>query len=220
MADHTRRLLLTDFAMQADVQLAEHADEKKVAVSSLVPCVEAAVTIHDVDVLALLLLESKELMKRLPKGEEKEKEEEKVAMRVELSAELDFVKASLCDDRNMLVFVMEEARMSCCEEGESNREEGEDCYGEGGESCREEGESHDPEENSTLQEAAQTEVVIHDQEQDNILSIKNVRCLLNDDPILSVRSLPERGLCVCVKREQREQETGLWYCAYVGDLFL
>ena len=200
MADHTRRLLLTDFAMQADVQLAEHADEKRVAVRSLVPCVEAAVTIHDVDVLALLVLESKELMKRLPKGEEKEKEE--VAMKVELSAELDLVKASLCDDRNTLVFVMEEARVSCCEEGESNREGGE---------------NHDPEENSTLQEATQTEVVIHDQEKDSILSIKNVHCLLNDDPILSVRSLPDRDLCVCVKREQ---ETGLWYCAYVGDLFL
>ena len=196
MADHTRRLLLTDFAMQADVQLAEHADEKRVAVRSLVPCVEAAVTIHDVDVLALLVLESKELMKRLPKGEEKEKEE--VAMKVELSAELDLVKASLCDDRNTLVFVMEEARVSCREEGESCREEGE--------SCRE--------------EATQTEVVIHNQEKDTILSIKSVRCLLNDDPILSVRSLPERDLCVCVKREQREQETGLWYCAYVGDLFL
>ena len=196
MADHTRRLLLTDFAMQADVQLAEHADEKRVAVRSLVPCVEAAVTIHDVDVLALLVLESKELMKRLPKGEEKEKEE--VAMKVELSAELDLVKASLCDDRNTLVFVMEEARVSCREEGES---------------CREGGESH-------REEATQTEVVIHDQEKDSILSIKNVHCLLNDDPILSVRSLPERGLCVCVKREQREQETGLWYCAYVGDLFL
>ena len=203
MADHTRRLLLTDFAMQADVQLTEYADEKKVAVRSLVPCVEAAVTIHDVDVLALLVLESKELMKRLPKGEEKEKEE--VAMKVELSAELDLVKASVCDDRNTLVFVMEEARVSCCE---------------GGESCREGGESHDPEENSTLQEATQTEVVIHDQEKDSILSIKNVHCLLNDDPILSVRSLPDRDLCVCVKREQREQETGLWYCAYVGDLFL
>ena len=190
MADHTRRLLLTDFAMQADVQLAEHADEKRVAARSLVPCVEAAVTIHDVDVLALLVLESKELMKRLPKGEEKEKEE--VAMKVELSAELDLVKASLCDDRNTLVFVMEEARVSCREEGESNRE--------GGESHRE--------------EATQTEVVIHDQEKDTILSIKSVRCLLNDDPILSVRSLPERDLCVCVKREQREQETGLWYCAY------
>ena len=186
--------------MQADVQLAEHADEKRVAVRSLVPCVEAAVTIHDVDVLALLVLESKELMKRLPKGEEKEKEE--VAMKVELSAELDLVKASLCDDRNTLVFVMEEARVSCCEEGESNREGGE---------------NHDPEENSTLQEATQTEVVIHDQEKDSILSIKNVHCLLNDDPILSVRSLPDRDLCVCVKREQ---ETGLWYCAYVGDLFL
>lgn len=196
MADHTRRLLLTDFAMQADVQLAEHADEKRVAVRSLVPCVEAAVTIHDVDVLALLVLESKELMKRLPKGEEKEKEE--VAMKVELSAELDLVKASLCDDRNTLVFVMEEARVSCCEEGES---------------CREGGESH-------REEATQTEVVIHNQEKDTILSIKSVRCLLNDDPILSVRSLPERDLCVCVKREQREQETGLWYCAYVGDLFL
>lgn len=189
MADHTRRLLLTDFAMQADVQLAEHADEKRVVVRSLVPCVEAAVTIHDVDVLALLVLESKELMKRLPKGEEKEKEE--VAMKVELSAELDLVKASLCDDRNTLVFVMEEARVSCREEGESHREE-----------------------------ATQTEVVIHNQEKDTILSIKSVRCLLNDDPILSVRSLPERDLCVCVKREQREQETGLWYCAYVGDLFL
>lgn len=196
MADHTRRLLLTDFAMQADVQLAEHADEKRVAVRSLVPCVEAAVTIHDVDVLALLVLESKELMKRLPKGEEKEKEE--VAMKVELSAELDLVKASLCDDRNTLVFVMEEARVCCCE---------------GGESCREGGESH-------REEATQTEVVIHNQEKDTILSIKSVRCLLNDDPILSVRSLPERDLCVCVKREQREQETGLWYCAYVGDLFL
>ena len=196
MADHTRRLLLTDFAMQADVQLAEHADEKRVAVRSLVPCVEAAVTIHDVDVLALLALESKELMKRLPKGEEKEKEE--VAMKVELSAELDLVKASLCDDRNTLVFVMEEARVSCREEGES---------------CREGGESH-------REEATQTEVVIHNQEKDTILSIKSVRCLLNDDPILSVRSLPERDLCVCVKREQREQETGLWYCAYVGDLFL
>lgn len=196
MADHTRRLLLTDFAMQADVQLAEHADEKRVAVRSLVPCVEAAVTIHDVDVLALLVLESKELMKRLPKGEEKEKEE--VAMKVELSAELDLVKASLCDDRNTLVFVMEEARVSCREEGES---------------CREGGESH-------REEATQTEVVIHNQEKDTILSIKSVRCLLNDDPILSVRSLPERDLCVCVKREQREQETGLWYCAYVGDLFL
>ena len=219
MADHTRRLLLTDFAMQADVQLAEHADEKRVAVRSLVPCVEAAVTIHDVDVLALLVLESKELMKRLPKGEEKEKEEEKVAMRVELSAELDLVKASLCDDRNTLVFVMEEARVSCCEEGESNREGGEDCYGEGGDNHREGGESHNPEENAT-QEATQTEVVIHDQEKDSILSIKNVHCLLNDDPILSVRSLPDRDLCVCVKREQREQETGLWYCAYVGDLFL
>ena len=196
MADHTRRLLLTDFAMQADVQLAEHADEKRVAVRSLVPCVEAAVTILDVDVLALLALESKELMKRLPKGEEKEKEE--VAMKVELSAELDLVKASLCDDRNTLVFVMEEARVSCREEGES---------------CREGGESH-------REEATQTEVVIHNQEKDTILSIKSVRCLLNDDPILSVRSLPERDLCVCVKREQREQETGLWYCAYVGDLFL
>lgn len=196
MADHTRRLLLTDFAMQADVQLAEHADEKRMAVRSLVPCVEAAVTIHDVDVLALLVLESKELMKRLPKGEEKEKEE--VAMKVELSAELDLVKASLCDDRNTLVFVMEEARVSCREEGES---------------CREGGESH-------REEATQTEVVIHNQEKDTILSIKSVRCLLNDDPILSVRSLPERDLCVCVKREQREQETGLWYCAYVGDLFL
>lgn len=196
MADHTRRLLLTDFAMQADVQLAEHADEKRVAVRSLVPCVEAAVTIHDVDVLALLVLESKELMKRLPKGEEKEKEE--VAMKVELSAELDLVKASLCDDRNTLVFVMEEARVSCREEGES---------------CREGGESH-------REEATQTEVVIHNQEKDTILSIKSVRCLLNDDPILSVRSLPERDLCVCVKREQREQDTGLWYCAYVGDLFL
>lgn len=196
MADHTRRLLLTDFAMQADVQLAEHADEKRVAVRSLVPCVEAAVTIHDVDVLALLVLESKELMKRLPKGEEKEKEE--VAMKVELSAELDLVKASLCDDRNTLVFVMEEARVSCREEGES---------------CREGGESH-------REEATQTEVVIHNQEKDTILSIKSVRCLLNDDPILSVRSLPDRDLCVCVKREQREQETGLWYCAYVGDLFL
>lgn len=196
MADYTRRLLLTDFAMQADVQLAEHADEKRVAVRSLVPCVEAAVTIHDVDVLALLVLESKELMKRLPKGEEKEKEE--VAMKVELSAELDLVKASLCDDRNTLVFVMEEARVSCREEGES---------------CREGGESH-------REEATQTEVVIHNQEKDTILSIKSVRCLLNDDPILSVRSLPERDLCVCVKREQREQETGLWYCAYVGDLFL
>lgn len=196
MADHTRRLLLTDFAMQADVQLAEHADEKRVAVRSLVPCVEAAVTIHDVDVLALLVLESKELMKRLPKGEEKEKEE--VAMKVELSAELDLVKASLCDDRNTLVFVMEEARVSCREEGES---------------CREGGESH-------REEATQTEVVIHNQEKYTILSIKSVRCLLNDDPILSVRSLPERDLCVCVKREQREQETGLWYCAYVGDLFL
>ena len=217
MADHTRRLLLTDFAMQADVQLAEHADEKRVAVRSLVPCVEAAVTIHDVDVLALLVLESKELMKRLPKGEEKEKEE--VAMKVELSAELDLVKASLCDDRNTLVFVMEEARVSCCEEGESNREGGEDCYGEGGDNHREGGESHNPEENAT-QEATQTEVVIHNQEKDTILSIKSVRCLLNDDPILSVRSLPERDLCVCVKREQREQETGLWYCAYVGDLFL
>lgn len=182
--------------MQADVQLAEHADEKRVAVRSLVPCVEAAVTIHDVDVLALLVLESKELMKRLPKGEEKEKEE--VAMKVELSAELDLVKASLCDDRNTLVFVMEEARVSCREEGES---------------CREGGESH-------REEATQTEVVIHNQEKDTILSIKSVRCLLNDDPILSVRSLPERDLCVCVKREQREQETGLWYCAYVGDLFL
>lgn len=196
MADYTRRLLLTDFAMQADVQLAEHADEKRVALRSLVPCVEAAVTIHDVDVLALLVLESKELMKRLPKGEEKEKEE--VAMKVELSAELDLVKASLCDDRNTLVFVMEEARVSCREEGES---------------CREGGESH-------REEATQTEVVIHNQEKDTILSIKSVRCLLNDDPILSVRSLPERDLCVCVKREQREQETGLWYCAYVGDLFL
>ena len=196
MADHTRRLLLTDFAMQADVQLAEHADEKRVAVRSLVPCVEAAVTIHDMDVLALLVLESKELMKRLPKGEEKEKEE--VAMKVELSAELDLVKASLCDDRNTLVFVMEEARVSCREEGES---------------CREGGESH-------REEATQTEVVIHNQEKDTILSIKSVRCLLNDDPIFSVRSLPERDLCVCVKREQREQETGLWYCAYVGDLFL
>lgn len=196
MADHTRRLLLTDFAMQADVQLAEHADVKRVAVRSLVPCVEAAVTIHDVDVLALLVLESKELMKRLPKGEEKEKEE--VAMKVELSAEMDLVKASLCDDRNTLVFVMEEARVSCREEGES---------------CREGGESH-------REEATQTEVVIHNQEKDTILSIKSVRCLLNDDPILSVRSLPERDLCVCVKREQREQETGLWYCAYVGDLFL
>lgn len=195
MADHTRRLLLTDFAMQADVQLAEHADEKRVAVRSLVPCVEAAVTIHDVDVLALLVLESKELMKRLPKGEEKKEE---VAMKVELSAELDLVKASLCDDRNTLVFVMEEARVSCREEGES---------------CREGGESH-------REEATQTEVVIHNQEKDTILSIKSVRCLLNDDPILSVRSLPERDLCVCVKREQREQETGLWYCAYVGDLFL
>ena len=203
--------------MQADVQLAEHADEKRVAVRSLVPCVEAAVTIHDVDVLALLVLESKELMKRLPKGEEKEKEE--VAMKVELSAELDLVKASLCDDRNTLVFVMEEARVSCCEEGESNREGGEDCYGEGGDNHREGGESHNPEENAT-QEATQTEVVIHNQEKDTILSIKSVRCLLNDDPILSVRSLPERDLCVCVKREQREQETGLWYCAYVGDLFL
>lgn len=182
--------------MQADVQLAEHADEKRVAVRSLVPCVEAAVTIHDVDVLALLVLESKELMKRLPKGEEKEKEE--VAMKVELSAELDLVKASLCDDRNTLVFVMEEARVSCREEGES---------------CREGGESH-------REEATQTEVVIHNQEKDTILSIKSVRCLLNDDPILSVRSLPDRDLCVCVKREQREQETGLWYCAYVGDLFL
>lgn len=182
--------------MQADVQLAEHADEKRVAVRSLVPCVEAAVTIHDVDVLALLVLESKELMKRLPKGEEKEKEE--VAMKVELSAELDLVKASLCDDRNTLVFVMEEARVSCREEGES---------------CREGGESH-------REEATQTEVVIHNQEKDTILSIKSVRCLLNDDPILSVRSLPERDLCMCVKREQREQETGLWYCAYVGDLFL
>lgn len=182
--------------MQADVQLAEHADEKRVAVRSLVPCVEAAVTIHDVDVLALLVLESKELMKRLPKGEEKEKEE--VAMKVELSAELDLVKASLCDDRNTLVFVMEEARVSCREEGES---------------CREGGESH-------REEATQTEVVIHNQEKYTILSIKSVRCLLNDDPILSVRSLPERDLCVCVKREQREQETGLWYCAYVGDLFL
>lgn len=182
--------------MQADVQLAEHADEKRVAVRSLVPCVEAAVTIHDVDVLALFVLESKELMKRLPKGEEKEKEE--VAMKVELSAELDLVKASLCDDRNTLVFVMEEARVSCREEGES---------------CREGGESH-------REEATQTEVVIHNQEKDTILSIKSVRCLLNDDPILSVRSLPERDLCVCVKREQREQETGLWYCAYVGDLFL
>lgn len=182
--------------MQADVQLAEHADEKRVAARSLVPCVEAAVTIHDVDVLALLVLESKELMKRLPKGEEKEKEE--VAMKVELSAELDLVKASLCDDRNTLVFVMEEARVSCREEGES---------------CREGGESH-------REEATQTEVVIHNQEKDTILSIKSVRCLLNDDPILSVRSLPERDLCVCVKREQREQETGLWYCAYVGDLFL
>lgn len=182
--------------MQADVQLAEHADEKRVAVRSLVPCVEAAVTIHDVDVLALLVLESKELMKRLPKGEEKEKEE--VAMKVELSAELDLVKASLCDDRNTLVFVMEEARVSCREEGES---------------CREGGESH-------REEATQTEVVIHNQEKDTILSIKSVRCLLNDDPILSVRSLPERDLCVCVKREQREQDTGLWYCAYVGDLFL
>lgn len=182
--------------MQADVQLAEHADEKRMAVRSLVPCVEAAVTIHDVDVLALLVLESKELMKRLPKGEEKEKEE--VAMKVELSAELDLVKASLCDDRNTLVFVMEEARVSCREEGES---------------CREGGESH-------REEATQTEVVIHNQEKDTILSIKSVRCLLNDDPILSVRSLPERDLCVCVKREQREQETGLWYCAYVGDLFL
>ena len=182
--------------MQADVQLAEHADEKRVAARSLVPCVEAAVTIHDVDVLALLVLESKELMKRLPKGEEKEKEE--VAMKVELSAELDLVKASLCDDRNTLVFVMEEARVRCREEGES---------------CREGGESH-------REEATQTEVVIHNQEKDTILSIKSVRCLLNDDPILSVRSLPERDLCVCVKREQREQETGLWYCAYVGDLFL
>lgn len=189
--------------MQADVQLSDHADEKRVAVKSLVPCVEAAVTIHDVDVLALLLLESKELMKRLPEGKEKEKE--KVTMMVELGAELNSVKASVCDDRNTLVLMMEEARVSCHEEGESYHEEGE---------------NHNQEENATPEEATQMEVVSYNQEKDTILSIKNVHCLLNDDPILSVRSLPERDLCVCVKREQREQETGLWYCAYVGDLFL
>lgn len=189
--------------MQADVQLSDHADEKRVAVKSFVPCVEAAVTIHDVDVLALLLLESKELMKRLPEGKEKEKEE--VTMMVELGAELNSVKASVCDDRNTLVLMMEEARVSCHEEGESYHEEGE---------------NHNQEENATPEEATQMEVVSYNQEKDIILSIKNVHCLLNDDPILSVRSLPERDLCVCVKREQREQETGLWYCAYVGDLFL
>lgn len=112
VADHCKRLLLTDFAAQLDVELAHYRAARETTVKLLLPQIDAALLVRDVDVLALLLLDVGELAKKLPaRGVQTE---EKSALDVRVCAEVDAVTCELSDRVRTLRFSAESCACSCC----------------------------------------------------------------------------------------------------------
>ena len=170
VADHCKRLLLTDFAAQLDVELAHYRAARETTVKLLLPQIDAALLVRDVDVLALLLLDVGELAKKLPaRGVQTE---EKSALDVRVCAEVDAVTCELSDRVRTLRFSAEELR-----------------------------------------------VQLQKEEKDEVLSLRGVRCSLDDQLLLGVQPLSDASVCLRVEREQREGAVA-WYSLALGDLFL
>ena len=172
VADHCKRLLLTDFAAQLDVELAHYRAAREMTVKLLLPQIDAALLVRDVDVLALLLLDVGELAKKLPARVTQT--EEKSALDVCVCAEVEAVTCELSDRVRTLRFSAEELRVQLLPQKE---------------------------------------------EKDEVLSLRGVRCSLDDQLLLGVQPLPDASVCLRVEREQREGAVA-WYSLVLGDLFL
>lgn len=106
IADQSKRLLLTDFAAQLDVELAHYRTACEATVKLLLPQIDAALLVCDVDVLAQLLLDVNELVKKLPAGEAPS--DTKNSMDWRICAEIASVKSTLSDRIQTLLFSAEE----------------------------------------------------------------------------------------------------------------